>query len=46
MKSLIVRNLYGVRYYYETYKENDVAYGTAVRVINDNKMFQKFKINN
>ncbi len=46
VKSLIVRNLYGVRYYYETYKENDEAYGTAVRVINDNKMFQKFKINN
>ncbi len=46
VKSLIVRNLYGVRYYYETYKENDEAYETAVRVINDNKMFQKFKINN
>ncbi|MBR4199153.1 MAG: S41 family peptidase [Bacteroidales bacterium] len=46
VKSLIVRNLYGVRYYYEAYKENDEAYGTAVRVINDNKMFQKFKINN
>ena len=46
VKSLIVRNLYGLRYYYEAYKENDEAYGTAVRVINDNKMFQKFKINN
>lgn len=46
VKSLIVRNLYGVRYYYETYKENDEAYETAVRVINDNGIFKKFKINN
>lgn len=44
VKSLIVRNLYGTRFYYEAYKENDEAYETAVRVINDNKIFKKFKI--
>ncbi len=44
VKALIVRNLYGVRYYYEAYKENDEAYETAVKVINDSKMFRKFKI--
>ena len=44
VKALIVRNLYGIRYYYESYKESDMAYETAVRVINDAKMFKKFKI--
>ena len=46
VKALIVRNLYGIRYYYESYREVDEAYETAVRVINDNKIFKKFKINN
>ena len=46
VKALIVRNLYGIRYYYESYREVDEAYETAVSVINDNKIFKKFRINN
>ncbi len=44
VKALIVRNLYGVRYYYESYREVDDAYETAVKLIGDDKLYKKLKL--
>ncbi len=41
LKALIARNLYGIKYYYMTVFENDRELKEAIRVINDEKLYNQ-----
>jgi hypothetical protein len=44
LKALLARNLYGMRYYYESIKEIDEGYKIAVRTIRNAELFEKNSI--
>jgi carboxyl-terminal processing protease len=44
LKAMFARNLYGMRYYYESVKDMDEGYKIAVKTINNKELFEKNKI--
>jgi hypothetical protein len=46
LKALLARNLYGMRYYYESIKNIDEGYKIAVRTIKNKQLFKELKVEN
>jgi carboxyl-terminal processing protease len=44
LKSLLARNLYGTRYFFQTFRSLDQGYQRALKVVEDEKMFRQLKI--